>query len=149
MRESRPYGSVRGALSNERPYRVCTIFAATREFESGQGCPSAMGKAGVKRAIPWEGGWYKLKRWSRVRRQQLRKEPLCAMCFERGLITAATVADHVVPHRGDWNLFWTGKLQSLCAACHNGEKQSWDRSSAHGTVYGPDGWPIQPPKSAE
>jgi hypothetical protein len=23
MRESRPYGFVRGALSNERPYRVC------------------------------------------------------------------------------------------------------------------------------
>jgi hypothetical protein len=28
MRESRTYGSVRGALSNERPYRVC-CFAQT------------------------------------------------------------------------------------------------------------------------
>src|SRR5262249_23178654 len=27
MRESRPYGSVRGALSNERPYRVDAIAA--------------------------------------------------------------------------------------------------------------------------
>jgi len=27
MRESRPYGFVRGALSNERPYRVATISA--------------------------------------------------------------------------------------------------------------------------
>ena len=29
MRESRTYGSVRGALSNERPYRVRCYFAAT------------------------------------------------------------------------------------------------------------------------
>ena len=27
MRESRPYGSVRGALSNERPYRVILLLA--------------------------------------------------------------------------------------------------------------------------
>ena len=33
MRESRTYGSVRGALSNERPYRV-PIFAALHEFAS-------------------------------------------------------------------------------------------------------------------
>ena len=26
MRESRPYGSVRGALSNERPYRVLLLL---------------------------------------------------------------------------------------------------------------------------
>ena len=108
-----------------------------------------MAKAGVKRAIPWEGSWYKLERWRRVRRQQLRKEPLCAMCFERGLITAATVADHVVPHRGDWNLFWTGKLQGLCVACHNGDKQSMDRTGRPRVTIGLDGWPIQLPKSAE
>ena len=36
MRESRTYGSVRGALSNERPYRVA-IFAALHE--SGCGTP--------------------------------------------------------------------------------------------------------------
>ena len=39
MRESRTYGSVRGALSNERPYRVWS-FAAVHEFVSvkGFGC---------------------------------------------------------------------------------------------------------------
>ena len=35
MRESRTYGSVRGALSNERPYRVQSIFAAVHESQSG------------------------------------------------------------------------------------------------------------------
>ena len=34
MRESRPYGSVRGALSDERPYRV-RFFAAMHESGSG------------------------------------------------------------------------------------------------------------------
>jgi hypothetical protein len=31
----------------------------------------------------------------------------------------ATVADHVVPHRGDYALFRLGKLRSLCVECHN------------------------------
>jgi 5-methylcytosine-specific restriction endonuclease McrA len=78
-----------------------------------------------KRAIPWEGHWrtwYRLHRWQKLRRAQLRKEPLCAMCFAKGKIVPATVADHVVPHRGDWTQFWMGELQSLCAACHNGDK---------------------------
>jgi hypothetical protein len=35
MRESRLYGSVRGALSNERPYRVPMFFAALHESGSG------------------------------------------------------------------------------------------------------------------
>ena len=38
MRESRTYGSVRGALSNERPYRVRSpFFAAVHEFEDVKG----------------------------------------------------------------------------------------------------------------
>jgi hypothetical protein len=35
MRESRLYGSVRGALSNERPYRVRAICAAPHESPCG------------------------------------------------------------------------------------------------------------------
>jgi hypothetical protein len=41
MRESRTYGSVRGALSNERPYRVidslqpCALFVAAHESDCG------------------------------------------------------------------------------------------------------------------
>jgi hypothetical protein len=35
MRESRTYGSVRGALSNGRPYRVPVVFAAMHESAFG------------------------------------------------------------------------------------------------------------------
>jgi 5-methylcytosine-specific restriction protein A len=35
------------------------------------------------------------------------------------VVTAATIADHVVAHGGDWNAFRFGKLQSLCKRCHD------------------------------
>ena len=46
-------------------------------------------------------------------------EPLCRLCLEAGRVTLATVADHVVPHRGDFTAFRLGQLRSLCADCHN------------------------------
>lgn len=61
-------------------------------------------------------------RWQQRRAHQLAMEPLCRFCEARGLFVAATVADHVVPHRGDPVLF-EGPLQSLCAGCHSARKQ--------------------------
>jgi hypothetical protein len=56
---------------------------------------------------------------------------------------AATVADHVVPHRGHWTAFVTGNLQSLCELCRKSTKaQSEQRSYACGV--GLDGLPIDP-----
>jgi len=87
--------------------------------------------------------WYELERWRRLRRMQLRAEPLCRMCLERdGRVVVATVADHVEPHRGDWNAFLTGRLQSLCARCHSTEKRMIERGKPRPTV-GPDGWRIE------
>src|SRR5215813_11301572 len=62
---------------------------------------------------------YNDKRWLARRVAQLRSQPLCVMCKASGFIRLATVADHIVPHRGNPNLFWYGKLQSLCMTCHN------------------------------
>ena len=42
---------------------------------------------------------------------------------KRVLVTRATHVDHVKPHKGDWNLFCLGELQSLCASCHNSRKR--------------------------
>jgi hypothetical protein len=49
--------------------------------------------------------------------------PLCAMCAAKGVTRAATIVDHVEPHHGDRTKFWTGARQSLCAQCHNRDKQ--------------------------
>ena len=69
--------------------------------------------------------------------------PLCALCDRRGRITAATVADHIEPHHGDPDAFWTGKLQSLCKSCHDGAKQA---EESGGYMRGADesGMPLDP-----
>lgn len=66
------------------------------------------------------------------------------MCQERGRITAATVVDHITPHKGDTALFWDqSNWQSLCASCHNSHKQRLEKS---GRVNGcdADGFPADP-----
>lgn len=67
--------------------------------------------------------WYADRRWRAKRALQLQIEPLCRFCHERGLLTPATIADHIEPHRGDRALFWNGEIQSLCGTCHSSVKQ--------------------------
>ena len=78
--------------------------------------------------------------WQRRRRQQLQQHPLCKFCEQRGLITPATVVDHVEPHRGDWNKFKLGAVQSLCADCHNRSKRVIELRG-YGLDVDQDGWP--------
>lgn len=80
-------------------------------------------------------GWYKTQRWRNLRAAQLRSHPLCAMCEEDGRVTAATVCDHVRPHKGDATLFWSGPFQSLCKLHHDATKQ---RAEARGYEPGSD-----------
>jgi hypothetical protein len=65
------------------------------------------------------------------------------MCEARGIVTPATVADHMTPHRGNWNEFLLGKLQSLCSECHDREKQRIE-VRGFGSAIGDDGWPLDP-----
>ena len=86
---------------------------------------------------------YNTKAWKRLRAEQLRQAPLCAMCSAEGRITPATVADHVKPHKGDRSLFFGGELQSLCKPHHDGEKQRQE-ARGYSNAVGPDGWPLDP-----
>lgn len=59
-------------------------------------------------------------RWDRARRAYLNAHPLCVDCQAQGRITAATCVDHVVPHRGNDELFWDeAGWASCCASCHS------------------------------
>ncbi|MCG8990866.1 HNH endonuclease [Laribacter hongkongensis] len=50
------------------------------------------------------------------------------MCLAEGRTVAATVVDHITPHRGDQRLFWdSSNWQPLCASCHSGAKQREER----------------------
>lgn len=87
--------------------------------------------------------WYSTKAW-RVRRElQLSGHPWCAFCDAMGLVKAATVADHVVPHRGDRDLFFNGELQSLCKTHHDSAKQSEERIG-YSAACDADGYPLDP-----
>lgn len=68
-------------------------------------------------------------RWQQARAGFLRKHPLCVNCQRQGLIAAASVVDHIKPHRGDMGLFWDrNNWQPLCENCHNSWKQRLEKS---------------------
>jgi 5-methylcytosine-specific restriction protein A len=59
-------------------------------------------------------------RWRKASRIYLQKHPLCVECEKAGRIKAATVVDHIIPHKGDVALFWDeDNWQPLCDGCHS------------------------------
>ena len=69
-------------------------------------------------------------RWRRVRRVYLGNHPFCVHCQSLGRTTAATVVDHIEPHRGDMVKFWNeANWQSLCGPCHNQWKARIERGN--------------------
>lgn len=98
-------------------------------------------------------------RWQSARLTYLQAHPFCELCRQagRGLVPA-TVVDHIKPHRmgeaiasgsadqirSAQALFWDrGNWQPLCKPCHDGAKQSFERT---GRMRGcnADGTPIDP-----
>jgi 5-methylcytosine-specific restriction protein A len=88
---------------------------------------------------------YFTQAWHKKAAAQLRREPLCRMCAQKGLVVAATVADHLLGHRDgeSWDEFILAPLQSLCASCHSRLKQGIERRGFDTTI-GADGWPTDP-----
>ena len=87
--------------------------------------------------------WYQLGRWRKRADFQKREHPLCGLCLAKGLVVRAVIADHVVPHRGNWNEFWLGALQSLCRNCHESGKKFQELRGFRSDI-GEDGFPIDP-----
>ena len=73
----------------------------------------------AKRGTAHERGYS--SRWRKARETYLRSHPVCRLCEAKGIVRAASVVDHIVPHRGDQALFWdsAGNWQSLCVPCHS------------------------------
>ena len=70
--------------------------------------------------------------WAKYSKARLRRDPLCIglrlvpggpiviNTHEEGVVVAATLTDHIVPHKGDRKLFWdTKNHQSGCKTCHD------------------------------
>lgn len=95
---------------------------------------------------PWH-QWYGLQRWRNRAALQMKMHPLCVMCESKGETVPAEIADHIIPHRGDYVLFWFGKLQSLCASHHSGDKAILERGGVvkdYRIDIDESGWPIDP-----
>lgn len=83
-------------------------------------------------------------RWRKARATYLQRNPLCVLCEQRGRLTAASVVDHVVPHKGDSTLFWdTDNWQPLCTHCHDSLKRTQERSGALPGIDA-NGMPVDP-----
>lgn len=82
-------------------------------------------------------------RWRKARIGYLRRHPLCVHCEAEGVVCAASVVDHIVPHRGDRRLFWDrANWQSLCAEHHNRKTATEDSNFTAGnarSLYWPEG----------
>lgn len=69
-------------------------------------------------------------RWRKYRKMYLAHHPLCVDCKKNNRISLATVVDHIVPHKGDYELMWdVNNHQALCKPCHDVKtgKEQWQK----------------------
>lgn len=76
-------------------------------------------------------------KWRKERLEYLEKNPVCVMCLAAGTIEAATVVDHIIPHKGDDKLFWRrSNWQPLCETHHNEKTVREDGGFGNGHRHG-------------
>lgn len=82
-------------------------------------------------------------KWRKARSLFLTHNPLCKMCLDQGKLRAATVVDHIEPHKQDLALFWDqSNWQALCYHHHNSTKQSQEKRGL--SLIDLDGYPLDP-----
>ncbi len=70
---------------------------------------------------PWR-KWYRSKRWRDIRDFHESKFPWCVECQKAGHLVAWTQLDHIVPHRGDYEMFWNPRNRQGLCDIHHGRK---------------------------
>lgn len=91
----------------------CEVHAAEYAAQRAERRSAAMQRADRSRLSPDARGYN--SRWNKARKTYLRHHPLCVVCGE-----PATEVDHIIPHKGDMQLFWdVSNWQSLCHSCHS------------------------------
>lgn len=72
-------------------------------------------------------GMYKSKRWLDARIRYLQRHPLCVECEKQGRLTLGNTINHIIPHKGNYDLFWDeGNWETLCERCHNRRTATYD-----------------------
>jgi 5-methylcytosine-specific restriction protein A len=81
-------------------------------------------------------------RWRKAAQHFLNKYPFCEMCSMAGTKRLAVHVDHVIPHKGDMNVFWDStNWQGLCMEHHNRFKQQIE-NRGYSSEVGLDGFPL-------
>jgi 5-methylcytosine-specific restriction endonuclease McrA len=77
--------------------------------------------------------------WDREALAFRRAHPLCLGCQAVGWIQAATLVDHIVPHKGDQKLMWDrSNWQGSCDPHHDVIKQRLELMFAQGAIKASD-----------
>lgn len=80
-------------------------------------------------------------RWDKSSAGFKRSHPLCLGCEAVGWVTATTITDHVIPHRGEMTLFWDRDgWQPSCGWHHSVVKQKLEALHEQGRVTDADLW---------
>jgi 5-methylcytosine-specific restriction protein A len=70
--------------------------------------------------------------WHKARTAYLEVHPLCLACLREDVTTPASVVDHVVPHKGNLQLFWSeDNWRPLCARHHSMKTALHDGGFGH------------------
>lgn len=120
----------RNAAMPSKPKRPCNK-PGCRNLTNERFCAEHMGL--VHKADRWRGSAAKRgygHKWRKERLDYLADNPLCVECKDAGEIVAATVVDHIIPHKGDQKLFWRrSNWQGLCEMHHNSKTAREDGGS--------------------
>jgi 5-methylcytosine-specific restriction protein A len=63
--------------------------------------------------------FYNSAAWKKLRSIKLCLDPLCEECYKKGILSKATIADHIVPRKQGGVPLDINNLQSLCQSCHS------------------------------
>ena len=102
------------------PKRPCT-YPGCGVLTNGGRCEAHKQVVERQRGSAHQRGY--TSRWAAYSKARLRTHPLCECpdCQAGALrVRAATVTDHIVPHKGDMHLFWDKKNhRSMAKECHD------------------------------
>lgn len=115
----------------QRAPRPCAWSGCPALVAGGRYCQTHASQVEQRRGTAHARGY--TRRWTdHYRPWFLGRNPLCgdrlpgapattdSVCASTDRPRAATLVDHIVPHRGDQQLFWNPmNHQSLCDECHN------------------------------
>jgi len=123
---------LRRQVDDDEPVHPVLLYDAVHDHDEGSCGPADLhaaasedrdGEARHDRRRPTARQRGYNREWQKARAAYLAEHPNCVRCFK-----AASVVDHIKPHRGDDTLFWDrSNWQALCATCHNRHKQREER----------------------